>query len=146
METRFPVKIRKFKREDVDEILDIEQEAFPKTPYPKEVFLHYAKTLPNGFVVIGRGQGIDGYVVFHEEGHILSMAVRAGQRRKGLGRRLFAHTLERLQNRPWLEVRSKNRGAIAFYKKMEMKAVGRRPGYYGDDDAVIMALAEGEGS
>jgi len=40
----------------------------------------------------------------------------------------------------WLEVRSENRRAIAFYKCMGMEVAGRIQGYYGDDDALMMVL------
>lgn len=132
------MKIRRFRAEDIDTILDIEKEAFPKTPYPKETFLHYATELPDSFVVIERGEDIGGYLLFDMAGHILSMAVRAALRRKGLGKQLFIHALGCVKKRLWLEVRSKNSGAIAFYQKMGMRLVGRNPGYYEDDDAVIM--------
>jgi len=132
------MKIRGFRTEDIDTILEIEKEAFPKTPYPKEAFLHYAAKLPDSFVVIERGGDIGGYMVFDMAGHILSMAVKAALRRRGLGKQLFIHALGCVKKRLWLEVRSKNPGAMAFYQKMGMRLVERNPGYYGDDDAVIM--------
>jgi ribosomal protein S18 acetylase RimI-like enzyme len=55
---------------------------------------------------------------------------------------LFLHALESSKERLWLEVRSRNRGAIAFYKSMGMEIAGKVDNYYGDDDALIMVLSE----
>jgi len=52
MEENSGFKLRTFEIEDIDKILDIEEQAFPKTGYPKEDFLNFAKNLPEGFVVI----------------------------------------------------------------------------------------------
>ena len=39
----------------------------------------------------------------------------------------------------YLEVRVSNTDAIAFYKKLEFKKRGIIKGFYGDEDAVVMA-------
>lgn len=67
------------------------------------------------------------------------MAVKTSHRRKGIGGELFARSLEKAE-RLWLEVRSKNSGAIRFYEKMGMRLVGKVDDYYDGDDALIMAL------
>lgn len=137
-----PPKIRKFRREDIHKILEIEGEAFPKTPYPKETFLYYAKRFPDHFMILECGDDMAGYIIFDQDGHIHSTAVKPAHRRKGLGKMLFLHALESAKKRLWLEVRSKNRGAIAFYKSMGMEITGKVANYYGDDDALIMVLSE----
>jgi ribosomal protein S18 acetylase RimI-like enzyme len=128
--------------EDIKLILEIEQQAFPKTAYPKEAFLSYADRFPDHFVVIERGGDILGYMIFDTDGHIHSMAVRPTHRRQRLGTMLFMHAARCAKKRLWLEVRSENRGAIAFYKCMGMEVAGRIQGYYGDDDALMMVLNE----
>ncbi len=133
--------IRKFKIEDIKKILEIEGQSFPKTAYSKEIFLHYAKILPDGFIVVESGDDIAGYIIFDMDGHILSTAVKSPYRRKGYGEMLFMHALEVVEKRLWLEVRSKNSGAIEFYDRLGMKIVRRIPNYYGNDDALIMALS-----
>lgn len=133
-------KLRTFKIEDIDKILDIEEQAFPKTAYPKEDFLKFAHNLPEGFVVIENGQDIAGYIIFDMNGHILSMAVKHQFRRKGLGTALFMHALQCVGKRLQLEVRSKNVGAVWFYSKLGMRIAGKIPNYYGNDDALVMVL------
>lgn len=135
-----PPKIRTYSMEDINLILEIEQQAFPKTAYPKEAFLSYADRFPDHFVVIEWGEDILGYMIFDTDGHIHSMAVKPTHRRHGLGTMLFMHAARCAKKRLWLEVRSENRGAIAFYKCMGMEVAGRIQGYYGDDDALMMVL------
>ncbi|HYQ60938.1 MAG TPA: N-acetyltransferase [Desulfatiglandales bacterium] len=132
--------IRSFSLEDLKQILEIEREAFPKTGYPKDVILNYAKRLPDGFIVVETGEQIVGYMIFDQTGHVYSAAVRPSHRRKGFGRKLFLHASEQSYGKLCLEVRSKNTGAIGFYQRIGMRIVGRVEGYYHGDDALIMIL------
>lgn len=132
--------IRPFSIEDLKQILEIEREAFPKTGYPKEVILNYAKRLPDGFIVLEAAKQIMGYMIFDQTGHVYSAAVRPSHRRKGFGRKLFLHASEQSYGKLWLEVRSKNTGAIGFYQRIGMRIVGRVQGYYRGDDALVMIL------
>jgi len=86
------------------------------------------------------GNVIVGYIIFDVSGHIHSTAVKTDYRKKGFGGKLFTHVLMHVEKNVWLEVRSKNRAAIAFYKKMGMKIININADYYGDDDALIMVL------
>jgi ribosomal-protein-alanine N-acetyltransferase len=135
-------KIRTFRKQDLPQIMDIENHAFPKTAYPKEFLLQYAKRLADGFGVVEKGRDILGYIIFDQGGHVYSTAVELSQRRRGVGTLLFAHASQHAGERLWLEVRSKNTGAMAFYRKMGMKVVGRVADYYADDDALIMVVEE----
>ena len=137
-------KIRKFKREDINKILEIEEQAFPKSAYSKETLLNCANSFPDSFIVIEAGTEIVGYIIFDMSGHIHSTAIGRTYRRKGFGKMLFMHALECTQKRLWLEVRSKNSAAMKFYKRLGMKIVGRVPNYYGSDDALIMILSQEE--
>ena len=78
--------------------------------------------------------------------HLLNLAVRPDQRRRGISRALLSHALERSRNLgvtvAWLEVRPSNTAARNLYKSFGFKEVGRRPGYYDDtkEDAILLAL------
>ena len=133
--------LRKFQIKDINEILEIEEKAFPKTAYSKEAFLSYATSFPDSFIVIETGKDIAGYIIFDMSGHIHSTAVKPGHRRKGFGKMLFMHALKWAKERLWLEVRSKNTAAIRFYERLGMKIVGKIPNYYDEDDALIMVLS-----
>jgi ribosomal-protein-alanine acetyltransferase len=137
MSEDYPV-IRKFEPYDLEEILQIEKEAFPKTAYSRGLLLHYASHYPETFVVMETGTGVAGYIIFDKTGHIHSTAVKPTQRKRGFGTMLFRHAVEHAGRTAWLEVRSRNTGAIAFYKAMGMRVTGRIPNYYGKDDALIM--------
>jgi ribosomal-protein-alanine N-acetyltransferase len=133
-------EIREFRASDIQKIMEIEVNAFPKSAYPKEVLLKYALRLPESFLVLETEDGIGGYIVYDLDGHIYSMAVKSSCRRRGFGRALFMQALAHVNDILWLEVRSKNLGAIEFYRKMGMRVVGKVTGYYEADDALIMAL------
>ena len=139
MPENYPI-IRKFEAGDIGKILEIENQAFPKTAYSRELLLHYAAHYPETFVVMETGKGIVGYIIFDNSGHIHSTAVKAAHRRRGFGTMLFSYALKYVDRKVWLEVRSRNIGAIEFYKAMGMRISGRIPNYYGKDDALIMVL------
>jgi len=136
--------IRKFKTEDINKILEIEEQAFPKTAYSKQTFLNYGNSFPDTFILIETGDNIVGYIIFDSGGHIHSTAVKGTYRMKGFGRFLFMHAAKYARKRLWLEVRSKNSGAIAFYKSLGMKITGKIPNYYGSDDALVMVMSQKE--
>ena len=134
------VKTRKFKAEDINKILEIEKQAFPKTIFSKVTFLNYADSLPDTFIIVESGKDIVGYIIFDLTGHIHSTTIKQSYRRKGFGKMLFMHALRCAKKGLWLEVRSRNHGAIEFYKRLGMKIVGEIPNYYRNDDALIMRL------
>ncbi|UCD88536.1 MAG: GNAT family N-acetyltransferase [Desulfobacterales bacterium] len=122
-------KIRAITAEDIDHILQLERQAYPKTAYSKGMLLNYLTHLPDTFVVVESDKDIMGYIIFDLTGHIYSMVVKPSYRRKGFGKMLFNYALRFSEKKLWLEVRSKNRGAVDFYKKMGMKVVGKVPNY-----------------
>jgi ribosomal-protein-alanine N-acetyltransferase len=69
-----------------------------------------------------------------DEAEVLTIAVRAGQRGRGYGRLLMEETMRRLYRERiaacFLEVDRGNDTAIALYRKLGFKEVGRRKGYY----------------
>ena len=140
MSEKHPAKIRKFKGEDITQLLEVEKQAFPKTVFSKETLLEYADCFSDTFIVVQVGEDIVGYIIFDLTGHIHSTVVKKSYRRKGFGKLLFVHALRHVRKSLWLEVRSRNHEAIEFYKRLGMKIVGEIPDYYGDDDALIMRL------
>jgi ribosomal-protein-alanine N-acetyltransferase len=130
--------IRPFRDSDIEQIIEIETKAFPKSAYSKEILLNCARRLPETFLVLETAGGIEGYILYDLDGHIYSMAVEPSHRRRGYGRALFEQALDYMNDVLWLEVRSKNLGAIEFYRKMGMRVIGRVTGYYEADDALIM--------
>ena len=130
---------------DLNRILEIEEQAFPKSPYDMAIFLNLYWLYPETFWVYTlRTRGwvkgkILGYVVFSRDGHIISIAVDPACRRKGIGKSL----VDRAMSYPGVrklraEVRASNTGAQAFYKRMGFRVVGTISNYYGDEDALVM--------
>jgi ribosomal-protein-alanine N-acetyltransferase len=136
--------IRPFSLSDLDAILNIERESFPKSPYDPMTFIHLHFLFPQQFLVyLGvdpfQKEQIWGYIIFTPEGRVISIAVRSSRRRKGIGRELLRKAMEmphlkRLQ----VEVRRSNLGAQAFYSRLGFVTVGIVPNYYENEDALIM--------
>jgi ribosomal-protein-alanine N-acetyltransferase len=74
--------------------------------------------------------------------HITTIAVRPEYRRRGHARALIGAALAAYPNagQVHLEVRPTNAAAVALYESLGFRATGRRPRYYGDEDALLMTL------
>ena len=136
--------IRPFSFSDLERILQIEQQSFPKSPYDWATFVNLHYLYPETFLVyMGKSQDqkeeIWGYIIFSQDGHIISIAVHPRHRRKGVGKELLEKALNapRLKN-VWAEVRKSNQGAQAFYLRMGFQITGIVPNYYGNEDALIV--------
>ena len=77
-----------------------------------------------------------------DEGELMNLCVDEPYRRRGFGRALLHHVFAAVRrqgvSRIYLEVRKRNGSARALYESEGFVPVGERPGYYGDDDAVVM--------
>jgi len=88
--------------------------------------------------------GFVGVWLIADEAHIVTIAVREGHRRRGIGELLLIAGIElALMNERELvslECRVSNDAAIALYDKYGFQRLGIRPRYYSDnrEDAVIM--------
>jgi ribosomal-protein-alanine N-acetyltransferase len=137
--------IRPFSLPDLGSILQIESQSFPKSPYDRTTFLNLHYLYPETFLVYvntkhgQKEEEILGYVIFSQDGHIISIAVHPQYRGEGIGTRL----LQRVMKTPhlkkvWAEVRRSNQGAQAFYSKMGFQITGMISNYYGNEDALII--------
>jgi len=137
--------IRLFSLSDLESILQIEKQSFPKSPYDwttflnlhylyAETFLVYVDTIPGQ-----KEEQILGYVIFSQDGHIISIAVLPQHRRKGIGTQLLQRVMKTPRiKKVWAEVRRSNQGAQTFYFKMGFQTTDRVPNYYGNEDALIV--------
>ncbi len=141
------VIIRGMTEKDIDEVLEIEKEAF-ETPWSRDAFvLELIKNQLAKYIVADKDNKIVGYGglwLILDEGHITNIAVRASFRGQGIGNLLLEKLIdiceEREINNMTLEVRKSNLVAQALYKKYGFLDCGIRKGYYTDikEDAVIM--------
>ena len=130
--------IRLFTPSDMDRILEIEAQAFPKSPYSRRIFTSLYQANPATFLVYGE-EKILGYLVYTPEGHIVSIAVDPPHRRKGIGTQLVMEVFRKSTGEfIWVEVRETNTGAQAFYEKLGFRKKVIVPRYYGTEDAFIM--------
>jgi ribosomal-protein-alanine N-acetyltransferase len=89
----------------------------------------------------GEAVAIGGYWRIVDEAHLVLLAVHPRAQGRGLGTALLAHLLgeaRRETRHMTLEVRESNRPALALYSKFGFTALGRRPRYYGEEDALIL--------
>jgi ribosomal-protein-alanine N-acetyltransferase len=137
--------IRPFSLSDLDSVLQIEAQSFPKSPYDWATFINLHYLYPETFLVYvdttpdGKEGQILGYIVYSTDGHIISIAVHPNHRRRGIGTEL----LNRAMNTPnlervWAEVRKSNQGAQAFYLHKGFQISGVVMNYYGNEDALIV--------
>lgn len=94
----------------------------------------------------GKVMGFCGMWVVADEAHIVTMAVNADYRRRGLGRRLLQflldHALQLQVAIITLEVRVGNIAARQLYQQAGFSIVGTRRNYYPDnnEDALVMEI------
>jgi ribosomal-protein-alanine N-acetyltransferase len=95
-------------------------------------------------VIEDRGEVFGQIGVRHVLGelHITTIAVKPEYRRRGHARALIGAALAAYPNASHvhLEVRPTNVEAIALYESLGFRKTGRRPRYYGDEDALLMTL------
>ena len=90
--------------------------------------------------------GVCGAYIGAGECSINNIAVDARFRRRGVARSLVKELLRECKDRGcnavYLEVASKNGAAISLYRSLGFAEYGKRPRFYGDDDAILMKTEE----
>ena len=138
--------IRKMQKEDLDQVLVIENAIFNQ-PWSREGFFDAMDMPGNHYIVCveeGRVVGYCGYYGVLDEGEITNVAVDENCRNKGYGVKMVEALLEEAKEagiaRMILEVRVSNEAAIHVYKKLGFRELGIRKGFYEMpvEDALIM--------
>lgn len=132
--------------ENIDDILLLENACFER-PWSFEM-LSFELHSPLCVLACEKRDGkIAAYAlgrVIADEGELLRLGTSPSARRQGLAEKalaaLFGKMREKGAARCFLEVRSRNVPAISLYEKRGFKRVGLRKKYYGDDDAIVMAI------
>ena len=153
-------KIRKFRSDDLDNVMNINVETLPEN-YSTFFYRDLYRRFPETFVVAEADGAIQGYIMCRiERGlsklkslkptrlcHVVSIAVMNKYRRRGIATQLLAEAIEKAKEEYnatecFLEVRVGNIPAISVYEKLGFSKVKRHYGYYKDgEDAWVMAVA-----
>jgi len=92
----------------------------------------------------GEAVGQIGLKLIGEEVHVMTLAVRPEHRRRGHARALVRAALVLAAAKGaatvHLEVRPSNEAALGLYLSLGFVETGRRPRYYGDEDALLLTL------
>ena len=136
---------------DLGDILVIERESFPLSPWTYGMFLNeISNPLSRSLVAkeTNSGPKILGYLFYQVvafEMHILNLAVHPSFRLKGIGTTLLIKGIENEHQKGsaryvFLEVRENNEPAIRLYRKLGFKRLGLRKNYYRKENlnAIVM--------
>ena len=142
------IKIEPMKKEDIEDVVQIESEAYGKHHWTKSSFYdemsnnlakYYSAKTPEGELV-----GYAGTWHIIDEGHITTIAVKKDYLRNHIGEAIIHRIIEDCYKNNikylTLEVRVSNIPAIKLYEKYGFQSLGTRKGYYqdNDEDALIM--------
>ena len=142
------IKIEYMKKEDVDFVVKIEEEAYGNHHWAKSSFYD---EMSNNLAKYYVAKTLEGEIVAYagtwhiiDEGHITTIAVRNDYLRNHIGEALIRRIIEDCYKNNikylTLEVRVSNIPAIKLYEKYGFQSLGTRKGYYQDnnEDALIM--------
>ena len=136
--------LRRMEAGDLPSVMEIDALSLPR-PWSAAIWRGELGS-PYGLYLVIEDKGeVSGHIgVRHILGelHITTIAVRPEYRRRGHARALIGAALAAYPNASHvhLEVRPTNAVAIDLYESLGFEATGRRPRYYGDEDALLMTL------
>ncbi len=136
------VQIRPVEAEDLSSISAVEETCF-RDPFPSYFIKQLAEANPDTFLVAVDNGRVVGYAVvdnWTDHQHLVSIAVLADSRRRGVGQALLDRLSRRLREGSLrLELRKSNGSALALYLKNGFSQTGVAHSYYTDgEDAILM--------
>jgi [ribosomal protein S18]-alanine N-acetyltransferase len=141
--------IRRMTLEDIPAVVELDQISF-SLPWPERSFRFELTDNPASRCWVAEADGrVVGMIVtwlFVDEAHIATIATHPEYRRQGIASKLLIYTLQSVVREgaqsSFLEVRASNLAAQEMYRKFGYVEVGRRKGYYRDnnEDAILMNL------
>jgi ribosomal-protein-alanine N-acetyltransferase len=155
MGEKAPIVIDLMKKDDIEQVLAIEQSSFSQ-PWSKNLFLSEFRS-PGVSTLLVSLEGkapnrrVTGYIVYwnvEDEMHILNLAVDNSYRRQGIAKKLVLSAVQRAfkkgAKRAFLEVRASNIPARQLYANLGFIGNSIRRDYYDApmEDAVVMSLEE----
>lgn len=143
--------IRQAEPEDAAVMAEIDRLCF-KDPWSLDAFEAETTTNQVAFYVVAdigrRTVGYAGLWWLDFEGHITNVAVHPDFRGLGVAKAMLKAMLDFTGEEGitdyTLEVRESNEAALCLYESFGFSQEGRRPGYYKDEDAIIMWRRNGK--
>ncbi len=139
--------IRKMTAEDLPQVMAVENESFPDSPWPQKEFLYELNENPFAILSVYEEDGrILGYIdlwIMYDQAQIANIAVASEARQRGIGQQLMNDAVRRsIENECEflsLEVRVSNTPARSLYEKNGfIQAAVRKQYYENGEDAYLM--------
>lgn len=139
--------LRPYRPADFHALWELDQLCFTRDIAYTQAELRSFLDYPGAFTIVAEdAKTVQGFILTHlhkKVGHIITIDVRADQRRTGLGSRLLAAAEDRLRSEQKeaiiLEVAVDNLPALTFYKRHGFTVVRTIPRYYANGlDALEM--------
>jgi [ribosomal protein S18]-alanine N-acetyltransferase len=143
------LRVQPCRNEDLLELEAVLQQSPEAANWSTNTLAEALARHPSYLLVAWQAQQIAGFISGRrvvDEAEILNLAVKPDFRRKGIGKALVRELLQLVARedvaRVFLEVRSSNTSAIAFYQYQNFRQVGKRPAYYQNptEAALLFAL------
>ncbi len=138
--------LRRMCAADLPVVMEIDRQSLPR-PWSEATWREELDSPLGLYMVLAEGGAISGHIGVKrvaDEIHVMTLAVRPNRRRQGFARILLKAALARSTSigarRVYLEVRPNNLEARALYNSLGFVQTGVRPGYYGDEDALLLTL------
>lgn len=140
------LSFREMVPEDASDVAKVEEACF-SMPWSRESFWQEASNENTYYLIALRDDEIVGYAgawIVSGEAQITNVAVHPDYRKRGIASKMLTGMIQHFKavgvTAMTLEVRPSNTAALSLYEKFGLKSVGRRKGYYQDnnEDAIIM--------
>lgn len=138
------MKTRDATTADVSALVALEEAVYDH-PWPEPVIRDELAQANRIYLVVeedGAVVGFGGLMLVADDAHITTLGIAPEHRRRYLGSRLLLVLIDRAASAGarhlTLEVRESNTDAQQLYEQFGFGHVGKRHGYYPDEDAVVM--------
>lgn len=145
-------RFRPMVESDVAAVLALEHRAFP-VPWTRQMLRDELAARNRTYLILDGETGIVAYggvMLVDGDAHIMTMAVDEPNRRQGTGTSLLLALIDSAlvagAEHLTLELRVSNEAALGLYEKFGFAPVGIRPGYYVDEDALVMWAVDAAGA
>ena len=136
--------LRRMKSSDLRAVMEIDASSLPR-PWGAGIWRSELESPFGLYLVLEDGDEIIGQIGVRsvlDELHITTIAVRPDHRGRGHARAMIRGAISAYPDAclVHLEVRPTNTSARTLYRSLGFRETGRRPRYYGDEDALLMTL------